>query len=512
MDQLQINIDLNGYLTIIAITMQIPIIFLILIYTGQAKKYYEEYKNAFTLILIGWIFNLIYVLLVGLKEPIISFFALDRPLYKVFIDFFNLGYGFFFLIGSLNSIIKRKSPKILFISISLLFIFSYLYVTTFYFREHDFLRVITIGRAFYFLVCISAFTLFAFRIDKLFIKKNANISNIVRFKIPYLTLGISLYSILQIIIIIDLFNELRHLLFTGWWISLIAKVLIAFGLHRLLIIYAADKSYINEISSTKRKYFFDLKDTLGQTYHDMFRPLRNVNTILKTLGSTSNPQIYYSSKVEKLLSELNSAFEILDATYGAQRIIYEEYISRSKKFTGKKDEFRKDLFELKDYFSDKEKHSIKINRLIEVVLVIHRRELKEKGIKIKREYAGRCNLRCNEEQLLRTISNIIKNSIDAIEHAEGLIYVKTSNLENHSGVIIEISDNGIGIPEEIIDNVKLEGVTTKTGALHGKGLTIADLFVKLHNGTLDIISPYKSSLLNTINGGGTLVRIKLQNS
>lgn len=90
------------------------------------------------------------------------------------------------------------------------------------------------------------------------------------------------------------------------------------------------------------------------------------------------------------------------------------------------------------------------------------------------------------DQLLQVFINILINSLDAIE-GEGTIAVKTSgDIEN---IIVEISDNGCGIPEEKIVKIFEPFYTTKeVGKGTGLGLSVSYGIIKKFNGNISIES------------------------
>jgi len=75
-------------------------------------------------------------------------------------------------------------------------------------------------------------------------------------------------------------------------------------------------------------------------------------------------------------------------------------------------------------------------------------------------------------QLQQVFLNILNNAIDAVER-DGDIWIKTKLKDGGNSVVIEISDSGPGIPEDIIDRIFDPFVTTKPiGKGTGLGLSI----------------------------------------
>jgi len=96
----------------------------------------------------------------------------------------------------------------------------------------------------------------------------------------------------------------------------------------------------------------------------------------------------------------------------------------------------------------------------------------------------------DQSQLEQVVMNLVGNARDAVASA-GRIRVRTSDAELPSGprVVLEVSDDGPGIPPEIRDRVFEPYFTTKTqGPDRGTGLGLATVYgiVELHQGTIEI--------------------------
>jgi two-component system nitrogen regulation sensor histidine kinase NtrY len=94
-------------------------------------------------------------------------------------------------------------------------------------------------------------------------------------------------------------------------------------------------------------------------------------------------------------------------------------------------------------------------------------------------------------QITQVFTNLLKNSAEAIEarreefsELEGLITVKT-NLLTDKQVKVEISDNGVGLPDNIAARIFEPYVTTKVKGT-GLGLAIVKKIIEDHNGVLKI--------------------------
>jgi len=86
------------------------------------------------------------------------------------------------------------------------------------------------------------------------------------------------------------------------------------------------------------------------------------------------------------------------------------------------------------------------------------------------------------KQLIQVFNNLIKNAIQSIpENRQGRIEVEIST--SHRQVVIHISDNGMGIPEDIRDKLFIPNFTTKSTGM-GLGLAISKNIIEITGGNI----------------------------
>lgn len=115
---------------------------------------------------------------------------------------------------------------------------------------------------------------------------------------------------------------------------------------------------------------------------------------------------------------------------------------------------------------------------------------KTKGIEVRMEIEGPLpKITAYGSQLNQVWTNLIDNAADAARTAEpGVITVRAHRDDDH--VIVEVEDNGSGIPEEALGHVFEAFFTTKQpGQGTGIGLnTVYSIVVNDHHGTIDVRS------------------------
>jgi signal transduction histidine kinase len=130
---------------------------------------------------------------------------------------------------------------------------------------------------------------------------------------------------------------------------------------------------------------------------------------------------------------------------------------------------------------------VDVHEGLENTLVIMQHKLK-KGVTIKRDYSPNLpHIEAYASELNQVWTNIIDNAIDAM-NGKGEISLRTY-AEDHS-VVVEITDNGPGIPENIRARIFEPFFTTKPpGSGTGLGLHIShDIVINRHHGQLSVES------------------------
>jgi signal transduction histidine kinase len=126
---------------------------------------------------------------------------------------------------------------------------------------------------------------------------------------------------------------------------------------------------------------------------------------------------------------------------------------------------------------------VDIHEGLENTLVIMQHKLKQ-GVTIKREYSKKLpNIEAYASELNQVWTNIIDNAVDAM-NGKGEIVLKTYGQDHY--VIVEIIDNGPGIPNDIQSRIYEPFFTTKPpGKGTGLGLHIShDIIANRHHGQL----------------------------
>lgn len=123
-----------------------------------------------------------------------------------------------------------------------------------------------------------------------------------------------------------------------------------------------------------------------------------------------------------------------------------------------------------------------------LLIVQHRLKSYSREIAIVKNYAQLPPIQCYANQLNQVFMNLLNNAIDALEECEGKDDLSLSIRTETDGkqVQISISDNGIGISEEVQERLFDPFFTTKeVGKGTGLGMAIAhSIITEKHGGAI----------------------------
>ena len=144
-----------------------------------------------------------------------------------------------------------------------------------------------------------------------------------------------------------------------------------------------------------------------------------------------------------------------------------------------------------------------LSQVVDRALGLHAYSIKMERLDLERPAsAGGPTVVGDPGQLQQVVHNLVENALLALHLAEGRRRLAVRILDQPDGVILEVEDNGPGIPAEHRERVLEPFFTTRRpGEGTGLGLSICHGIIHSHGGRLAIQDPPA--------GAGTLVRIVL---
>jgi two-component system NtrC family sensor kinase len=146
---------------------------------------------------------------------------------------------------------------------------------------------------------------------------------------------------------------------------------------------------------------------------------------------------------------------------------------------------------------EEEKQTTDINTVVDEILLLHEKQLKEHSIKIVTSFAEDMKeVYASKNQLRQVILNIVSNARDAMPEG-GTLTVETS-MENDD-IHVRLSDTGVGIRPENLNRIFDAFFTTKDKVKGvGLGLSVCYGFIKDHGGDMKVESEHGSGTTFTI--------------
>ncbi len=234
--------------------------------------------------------------------------------------------------------------------------------------------------------------------------------------------------------------------------------------------------------------------------HEINTPIQFISDNVSFINNNLNSlielvRLYTQQKqsTEQISEEVSELIEVIDIDFLMEEIPLalsqsQEGLSHVASIVGAMKSF--------SHTDQKEKEMADINKAISDAVIITKNEWKHHVDDVSCEFDNSLPfIPCYVGMLKQVFLNLIVNAVHAIEDAQnkhvitkGYISIKT--YQNEEYVAVEITDNGIGIPEEIRHRVFDQFFTTKdVGKGTGQGLSIAhNAIVDKHKGRLTLSS------------------------
>lgn len=488
----------------IVVLLQLPVVAIIIVLSYQAYKSFEIPE--FKLIGWGWVLNFIYLLVLFFKAQLTELISTNggnEDLIEMSKSILDFSYLYLFFIGANyskytgNDAVLKLSRKLTSKRNMRIFVFIFIFILLFvrlWLSKNSNISSFYLNIPFVFVGILFLYSLgmFFLSLDKKYCTKSFHFSSGKESIFYYLTFGIAIYTVIQLLGIFKNTNNdfLTVVYELGFPMGFVSKVFILYGLHNLFIFYAVK-------SKASEKFAKRLDSILGRTFHEIIRPINSLDLSLETLINKDDGVIVYNKKAKEEILKSDDCNNRLIAIVGASIRLYDPKLA-------------KELHEAKGQLPK----SISLNTLAEIAIMMVKNSIsdeEELKYSIIPQYTRECDIVCVQSEIIQALSNIIKNSIEALPDVKGKIRIKTYKRTNDDDpdkkfkeVIIDICDNGSGISEDIKADIFKFGESTRNRFIKGNGLPISKEKIEKNSGKITIDSPY---FKDDMKFNGTQVRI-----
>jgi two-component system phosphate regulon sensor histidine kinase PhoR len=221
------------------------------------------------------------------------------------------------------------------------------------------------------------------------------------------------------------------------------------------------KSTIKKLESYRRDY-------IGNVYHELKTPIFNIQGYVLTLldGGLEDPSINreYLLRAEKSINRLIEIIEDLESISRLESDVVTLNLGKFNIFT-----LVKDVIELLVVKAKKRKNRIFFDDMNDTQVFV---------------YADR-------EKIHQVLSNLIDNAVKYGKQKDG--ETRISFLDMGENILVEITDNGIGVERKYIHRLFERFYRTDEGRSHdpngtGLGLSIVKHIIEAHNQSINIRS------------------------
>jgi signal transduction histidine kinase len=126
--------------------------------------------------------------------------------------------------------------------------------------------------------------------------------------------------------------------------------------------------------------------------------------------------------------------------------------------------------------------SVDLNKVAAEILTLLRSEATQRSILLRTELAPQLpHIMADRVQLQQVLMNLMLNGIEAVPAGAGELTLRSQSTKD--SVLISVSDTGVGLPNEKLDQIFNAFYTTKPHGT-GMGLAISRSIIEAHGGRL----------------------------
>jgi len=237
--------------------------------------------------------------------------------------------------------------------------------------------------------------------------------------------------------------------------------------HRSRELEQENQMFKELVETLEEKTSSDMEQFFSMVSHELKTPLVPIQTYVKLLAEGQFGNLDETQKEKLGIVDLN--------TTALSRLI-QNMLDFKKLSSG-------------SMVMKKEENNIE--KIVHDAFTVLDSEFKKNEIKKMISVDEDIELICDAQRILQVLTNLLDNSLKAIQPKLGKINVSASQLEDK--VMISVQDNGCGIPKEHVDKVfskfyQVDMSSTREKGGVGLGLSICQKIIEAHEGEIWIES------------------------
>src|SRR5690625_4853394 len=194
-------------------------------------------------------------------------------------------------------------------------------------------------------------------------------------------------------------------------------------------------------------------------------------------------------EIRNPLTSLKGFLQLVQAGVEQKEEYYKVMIGEIEKL----EKITSELLHMAKPFKKNQKSEL-IHKLIDDVLFIMSTQTDMRNVKFKVDLEEELQVYCNSSQIKQVLINLIKNGAEAMQKT-GKITIQSRKLNEN--VAIDITDEGQGVPDEIVKDLNSPFFTTKQEGT-GLGLVITQHILEMHKGELKVNTKHDKGTTFTI--------------
>ncbi len=226
--------------------------------------------------------------------------------------------------------------------------------------------------------------------------------------------------------------------------------------------------FIEKQLTYQEQKLIKIGQAIRSVIHDLRNPIGNIQIISDMSDFTTPDELkdLFDSTIKTVLGEINSLMQDLLDYSKAESLKLEE---------------------------------VSIETLVDHLKIKFDYFTKEYKIPFEIKYQKNATIKCDEQKIIRVFNNICSNAVKALSKMK-LDYplIEVNILKEKDKTKISISDNGTGIPVDLLEKMFDPFAFKSDYVGNGIGLSIVKNIIDMHKGTIDVNSSKKGTLFTIV--------------